>query len=167
MYQILPLQGSITVYGATLEPTAAPIHHPVFAPASHPLPFIKAKSPALNITQTSPILARLSLPSTFLLPSDNKVTAAVFLVLEHHSGLEGLRGGAVPGFAHIWGQERGDWGLRGIRFVSRRLLLLCLSAEMLRQAAKRLQRHFWPVRRLGRLLYTILYHPQKPCLQEI
>lgn len=105
------LQGSLCVSSTTISPSS--IAHPILAPTSHPIPVL-SPSPVSRKSTASTLLDRLDLPSTFIETSPQ----AVFLIREHHCGLEGLRHGAVPGFAHTWLTEAGLWGLRNIHPVS-------------------------------------------------
>ncbi|ORY30532.1 hypothetical protein BCR39DRAFT_528588 [Naematelia encephala] len=115
MFSLTPLRGSLDLLSSTLHASTptAPRSYPVFAPTSHPLPVI---CPSKN-SVTSSDLHELPLPSTFALGDDTSDLRTVFLVREHHCGLEELRHGAVPGFSHIWLDHSGAWGLKGVHPV--------------------------------------------------
>lgn len=112
IYTVLPLQGSLDLLSTTISPSPSTSPLPVFAPSSHPIPIV-TRSEASATPSPSQLLAKLPLPSTFQL-ADSR---AVFLVREHDCGMQGLRGGIVPGFSTIWGEERGAWGLRSVHPV--------------------------------------------------
>jgi len=123
MFHITSLQHSLSIFSTTLQPVSdnrGAQSHPVFAPVSHPLPVISTATTSESMGQlSSPILSRLALPSSFRLrDSGVGLHRIVFLIREHRSGLEGIRAGVVPGFSHIWLEERGPWGLRGVHPVS-------------------------------------------------
>ncbi|WVQ96487.1 hypothetical protein IAU59_003592 [Kwoniella sp. CBS 9459] len=107
-YILTPLSGSLEIASTTLTPDGS--SHQIFAPISHPVPSISASS-----LQRSPesllVLEKLRLPKSF-----NK-SGSLFLLRENRCGIDSLRYGAVPGFANIWLQEEGPWGLRGIHPV--------------------------------------------------
>ena len=111
IYTLSPLQGSIDLLSTTLHPSSTPV--PVFAPSSHPIPVIVPSSNPTNVKKTSSYLSKLQLPSTFQL-GDSRT---VLLVREHDCGLQGLKGGIVPGFSNIWSEDRGSWGLKTINPV--------------------------------------------------
>lgn len=111
IYSVLPLQGSIDLLSTSLSPSISP--KPVFAPSSHPIPVIAPYTAGPPRTPSS-ILSKLSLPSTFQLAESR----TIILVREYDSGLQGIKGGVVPGFSNIWGEERGSWGLKGVHPVS-------------------------------------------------
>lgn len=113
IYTLLPLQGQIDLLSTTLSSSITTTPVPVFAPSSHPIPVITS-STSTTPRRVSLYLSKLPLPSTFQL-GDSRT---ILLVREHECGLQGLRGGIVPGFSNIWGEDRGSWGLRSINPVS-------------------------------------------------
>ncbi|KAI9634884.1 uncharacterized protein MKK02DRAFT_34344 [Dioszegia hungarica] len=120
VFHLVPLQRPIDIFSSTLSPSPDPqARHAVFAPISHPIPNIShATAPA---RAQSPLIARLPLPAAFDIASSR----AVFLILEQHTGIEGMRGGAVPGFNTIWGDEKGWLGLRGVHAIPGSILSTC------------------------------------------
>ncbi|WVQ83048.1 hypothetical protein IAT38_005186 [Cryptococcus sp. DSM 104549] len=115
LYTVTPLQRDLSIASSTLSPSST-VAHPVFAPTSHPLPIL---SPVVNPPKRqlpSPILSNLSLPKSFQ-TKDGSGRRTIFLVQENRCGIDGLRYGAVPGFANIWLEEEGSWGLWGVHPV--------------------------------------------------
>jgi polynucleotide 5'-hydroxyl-kinase GRC3/NOL9 len=115
MYTLTPLQRPLSILSTVLAPLAS---HTIFAPTSHPLPII---SPTSEMNASShPILAELHLPPSFMLSESGGSLRTVFLLGELRSGMDGLRGGAVPGFTNIWLEDKEIWGLRDVHPVSLR-----------------------------------------------
>ncbi|WWC62750.1 uncharacterized protein I303_105347 [Kwoniella dejecticola CBS 10117] len=106
-YILTPLSGSLSISCCTLSPDGS--SYPVFAPTSHPIPII-SPCPLAKI-HSLPLASKLKLPKGF------KRTGSLLLIRENQCGIDGLRYGAVPGFAHIWLEEVGSWGLRGVHPV--------------------------------------------------
>lgn len=111
IYTLSPLQGSIDLFSTTLSPSSTSV--PVFSPSSHPIPVIVPSSNSISAKRTSSYLSKLPLPPTFQLGDSRTVV----LVREHDCGLQGLKGGIVPGFSNIWGDDRGSWGLKTVNPV--------------------------------------------------
>ncbi|WVW84854.1 hypothetical protein I302_106889 [Kwoniella bestiolae CBS 10118] len=107
-YTLTPLSGSISISSCTLSPNGS--SHPIFAPTSHPIPIISSSSTATQ--KNVPWLKKLKLSKEF------KQGQNLFLVRENQCGIDGLRYGAIPGFAHIWLEEVGSWGLKGVHPVT-------------------------------------------------
>jgi hypothetical protein len=114
MYALLPLQNQVSLLSTTLSPQVTSQSYPVFAPTSHPIPVL-AHSSSTSIA--SPLLSRLGLPRSFLLQDRESESRTVFLITENRCGLDGLRGKVVPGFANIWLEGKGAWGLYGVHPV--------------------------------------------------
>ncbi|OCF46001.1 hypothetical protein I317_00089 [Kwoniella heveanensis CBS 569] len=113
-YIITPLSGRLEVASTALVPDGSSF--PIFAPTSHPIPPISAsvqQSPTKSSYSNSSFadLDKLRLPKGF-----NRARV-LFLIRENKCGIDGLRYGAVPGFANIWLEEQGLWGLRGVHPV--------------------------------------------------
>ncbi|KAL7423073.1 Polynucleotide 5'-hydroxyl-kinase grc3 [Cryptotrichosporon argae] len=105
IFIVRPLLGSVRVFSSTLSPGSS---NNVFAPTSHPLPVFRAQpTPA-----SDELLEQLRLPKTFMLDE-----RSVFLLSEHQTGLERLRGNIVPGFSNIWVDDRTTWGMKGVHPV--------------------------------------------------
>ncbi|GAA5964517.1 hypothetical protein JCM21900_000626 [Sporobolomyces salmonicolor] len=92
-FDLTLVYGSVTVLGATLSaspagqqlPVLSPIAtHSIFSPSSHPLPPIAALPSAVSSDPT----ARLDLPNGSSL--DLSLYAAVLLVTDHQTGIEGI-----------------------------------------------------------------------------
>ena len=113
-YTLTPLQGALEVFSTILYPGSTP--HEVFAPTSHPLPVIEPHQDVIATKASSTLLSYLELPSTFTTSSSSS-PCSVFLIRQLRTGIEGLSKGAVPGFSHIWLEEMGPWGLRGVHPV--------------------------------------------------
>ncbi|WRT67936.1 uncharacterized protein IL334_004910 [Kwoniella shivajii] len=107
-YILTPLSRSITISSCVLSSDES--SHQIFAPTSHPIPII-APSPATSSAKSVTWLNDLRLPKKFI------KTGTLFLIRENPCGIDGLRFGAIPGFAHIWLEEIGNWGLRGVHPV--------------------------------------------------
>ncbi|WVQ65630.1 uncharacterized protein L199_003808 [Kwoniella botswanensis] len=107
-YILTPLSGSISISSCTL--TCDGSSYPVFAPTSHPIPVISPVSARTNLGAVS-WLNKLKLPKGF------RKGEILFLIRQNTCGIDGLRYGAVPGFAHIWLEEVGSWGLKGVHPV--------------------------------------------------
>ncbi|WWC96250.1 hypothetical protein V866_003117 [Kwoniella sp. B9012] len=107
-YILTPLSGSISISSCTL--TCDGPSYPVFAPTSHPIPVISPVSARTN-QGAVPWLSKLKLSKGF------RKGETLFLIRENICGIDGLRYGAVPGFAHIWLEEIGSWGLKGVHPV--------------------------------------------------
>lgn len=43
------------------------------------------------------------------------------------TGIEGMRGGAIPGFATAWGDEKGWMGVKGVHSVCLSIVYLSLD----------------------------------------
>ncbi|KAK4685213.1 polynucleotide 5'-hydroxyl-kinase GRC3/NOL9, partial [Tremellales sp. Uapishka_1] len=106
-YTLTPLSHSVSLLSTNLSPNHR--SYPVFAPTSHPIPVLTHVPSAAS---SSPLLTRLALQKSFKISG-----RSVFLVREHRSGIEGLRGGIVPGFGNIFLEDRGAWGIRGVHPV--------------------------------------------------
>ncbi|WVR06480.1 hypothetical protein IAU60_003511 [Kwoniella sp. DSM 27419] len=107
-YTLTPLSGHISIASTTISSTGE--SHAVFAPTSHPIPAISASS-SKQVIRASVELGKLKLPKSY------KRDGTMVLIRENVCGIDGLRYGAVPGFAHIWLDEQGCWGLRGVHPV--------------------------------------------------
>ncbi|OCF57102.1 hypothetical protein L486_05961 [Kwoniella mangroviensis CBS 10435] len=107
-YTLTLLSGSISISSCTLQCDGT--SYPVFAPISHPIPVISPVSAKKN-QSVVPWLSQLKLPKGF------RKAQTLFLIRENNCGIDGLRYGAVPGFAHIWLEEIGSWGLKGVHPV--------------------------------------------------
>ena len=123
MFTITPIQLPLTIFSTTIHPASDPSSidsYPVFAPTSHPIPVIAPMSfEKTQPAKISHLLNSLALPSTFALREQGGGPfRTVFLIREHRCGLDGLRGGAVPGFTNIWLDDGGFGGLRGVHAVS-------------------------------------------------
>ncbi|WVF68971.1 hypothetical protein IAT40_003745 [Kwoniella sp. CBS 6097] len=106
-YILTPLSGALEIASTSLSADGS--SHPIFAPTSHPIPAISVSGQR----SIEPIYAleKLKLPKGF------KKAGSLFLLRGNRCGVDGLRYGAVPGFANIWLEEEGSWGLRGVHPV--------------------------------------------------
>ncbi|WWC70925.1 uncharacterized protein I206_104877 [Kwoniella pini CBS 10737] len=104
-YILTPLAGIITISSCKLS--ADGTSYPVFAPTSHPIPVIEPYHTSTK-RPSAPFLNALKLPVGF------RKNGSMIMIRENQCGIDGLRYGAVPGFANIWLEEVGSWGLRGI-----------------------------------------------------
>ncbi|WWC88547.1 uncharacterized protein L201_003458 [Kwoniella dendrophila CBS 6074] len=107
-YVLTPILNKISTLSCTLSP--GDVSYPVFAPTSHPIPVISTASSTTE-NESVPWLSKLKLPKGF------RKSGTLILIRENLCGIHGLRYGAVPGFANIWLEEIGSWGLRGIHPV--------------------------------------------------
>lgn len=119
VFTVVPLRGALSVFSNAVSPTEPAVAYPVFAPTSHPLPVL---SPVLRPVGAQ-VIATTALDSIRgfskaigRLADQQDVT--LFLLREHHTGIEGMRAGAVPGFTNVWLDERISWGLKGVLPVS-------------------------------------------------
>ncbi|RSH90978.1 Polynucleotide 5'-hydroxyl-kinase grc3 [Saitozyma podzolica] len=116
VFALVPIQGSISLLSTTARPSSTHTHHPVFAPLSHPVPVIRPVPTQTALRGTTAPLPDLPLPRSFAL-RDEETPRTIFLVREHRTGIEGMRGGAIPGFNNAWLEENGTWGLKGVHPV--------------------------------------------------
>lgn len=118
VFALVPLQGSISLLSTIIRPSNTHTHYPVFAPSSHPVPVIRPVPTHTAFRGPAKSLTDLPLPRSFAL-RDEETPRTIFLVREHRTGIEGMRGGAVPGFDNAWLEEKGPWGLKGVHPVRR------------------------------------------------
>ncbi|ODN81890.1 hypothetical protein L202_02239 [Cryptococcus amylolentus CBS 6039] len=107
-YILTLLQRSLALFSTTINPSSTP--HPIYAPTSHPLPTL---TPSTTTSTPSSLLSKLKLPKQFLKKNDR----TILLIRENGCGIDGLRYGAVPGFANAFLEVTGIWGLRNVHPV--------------------------------------------------
>ena len=110
-FSITPIQGRVSFYGTILSPTTDDRAYPVYSPVSHAVSAISFSD--TSSSTTSQLLSQIRLPDTLSLSG-----RALILVRGTATGLDGMRGGAIPGFATAWGDEKGWMGVKGVHSVS-------------------------------------------------
>lgn len=116
-YCLKPVRGEISIFGSTRTGDDNDHSLHVFAPISHAMPAIVGVDGRGHIPRKQPLDLLSNLPTT--VPKD--YIQAYIIVRGLSTGLEGMRGGAIPGFATAWGPERGWMGTVGIQSVSIKL----------------------------------------------
>ena len=111
-----PLRGQVLLFGRIFTAAHEIISHEVFSPISHAVPAIAHHSNESHTPgkggKLPDMLDRMKLPSTFI-----RMGAAHVLVRGNVTGLDGMRGGAIPGFATAWGPDNGWMGMTGVNSV--------------------------------------------------